>query len=77
VFTCPCGLVMDRDENAAVNLRQLVTGAGVAGYPGASAPNVRGADRETPPGVQVAVKREPGTAAAGQTGTASPRGEAA
>jgi putative transposase len=67
-FTCPCGLVMDRDENAAVNLKQLA-GAGVAGYPGASAPNARGADRETPPGVRVAVKREPGTATAGQTGT--------
>jgi putative transposase len=78
VFTCrECGLVMDRDENAAVNLEQLVTGAGVAGYPGPQGPNARGADRKTPPGVQVAVKREPCTATASQTGTASSRGEAA
>jgi putative transposase len=69
-FTCRgCGLVMDRDENAAVNLRQLVTGAGVAGYPGPECPNARGADRKTHPGGQVAVKREPRTASAGQTGT--------
>jgi hypothetical protein len=39
-----------------------------------------GADRETsaPPGAGlVALKREPGAASAGQTGGASPRGEAA
>jgi putative transposase len=69
VFTCPCGLVMDRDENAAVNLKQLVTGAGVAGYPGPDSPNARGADRKTHPGGQVAAKREPGTATAGRTRT--------
>ncbi len=69
VFTClGCGLVMDRDENAAVNLKQLA-GAGVAGYPGPSGPNARGADRKTHPGGRVAVKREPRTASAGQTGT--------
>ena len=77
VFTCrDCGLVIDRDENAAVNLKQL-TGAGVAGYPGPHGPNARGADHKTPPGVQVALKREPGTATADQTGSASPQGEAA
>ncbi|WP_406191423.1 zinc ribbon domain-containing protein [Streptomyces sp. NBC_01017] len=53
VFTCDlCGLVMDRDENAARNLAALAaartTGTGVAGdqdTPGVSKP--RGADRET------------------------------
>jgi putative transposase len=61
-FTCgECGLVMDRDENAAVNLRQLVMGAGVAGYPGPRGPNARGADRKTPHAGRVALKREPGT----------------
>jgi putative transposase len=69
VFTClGCGLVMDRDENAAVNLKHLA-GAGVAGYPGPSGPNARGADRKTHPGGRVAGKREPRTASAGQTGT--------
>jgi putative transposase len=71
-FTCrDCGLVTDRDENAAVNLRQLMTGAGVAGYPGPSGPNARGADHKTHPGGRVAVKREPCAATAGQTGTAT------
>lgn len=59
VFTCDaCGLVMDRDENAARNLADLVTattgthttrttGTGVAGDQGAKAPKPRGADRKT------------------------------
>jgi IS605 OrfB family transposase len=56
-----CGLVADRDANAAVNLARLA----------GSAPdsNGRGADRQTRPGEQVAVKRQPGTATAGQTGS--------
>jgi putative transposase len=52
VFTCDaCGLVIDRDENAARNLAGLapasITGTGVAGDPGAQAPKPRGADRKT------------------------------
>jgi putative transposase len=71
-FTCQsCGLVLDRDHNAAINLHHLVA---------ASTPeteNARGADQKTRASGQVAGKREPGTATAGQTGGASPRGEAA
>jgi len=67
VFTCPCGLVMDRDENAAVNLKQL-TGAGVAGYPGAAAPNARGGDVRPGLARQLPAKREPRTRV-GKTGT--------
>ncbi len=71
-FTClSCGLVADRDLNAAVNLKQLVA------VSTSETVNARGADRKTRASGQVAVKREPGTAAASQTGSASPRGEAA
>lgn len=64
-----CGLVADRDLNAAVNLARLA----------GSAPdsNGRGADQKTRSGGQVAVKRQPGTAAAGQTGSLPPQGESA
>ncbi|MFG1828567.1 IS607 family element RNA-guided endonuclease TnpB [Micromonospora chersina] len=69
-FTChACLLVLDRDLNAARNLAQLV----VAGS-GSETVNGRGADRKTRPGGPVAVKRLPGTAPAGQTGTAPPQG---
>lgn len=69
-WTCTaCGTVLDRDVNAAVNLARLA-GSG-------SDSNGRGADRQTPSGVQVAVKRQPGTAHAGQTGTLPPQGESA
>lgn len=56
-----CGLVLDRDVNAAVNL------AGLAGSGPDS--NGRGADRKTGPARQVAVKRQPGTRQRGETGT--------
>lgn len=64
-----CGMVLDRDVNAAVNLARLA----------GSAPdsNGRGADQKTRPGGQVAVKRQPGTAPAGQTGSLPPQGESA
>ena len=69
-----CGLVLDRDVNAAVNLaeygKQHLAGSGPDS-------NGRGADRQTPPGVQVAVKRQPGTRQRGQTGTLPPQGESA
>jgi putative transposase len=65
-----CGLVLDRDENAAVNLarygEQVIAGSGPE-------INGRGAGRKTPSGVLVAVKRQPGTAPAGQTGTVPPQ----
>lgn len=69
-----CGLVLDRDVNAARNLaeygKRQLAGSGPDS-------NGRGADRQTPPGVQVAVKRQPGTRQRGQTGTLPPQGESA
>ncbi|MGW5670798.1 zinc ribbon domain-containing protein [Micromonospora sp. NPDC003776] len=66
-----CGLVLDRDVNAARNLAALadeVTTAGSGPVAG------RGADRKTRPGGPVAMKRQPGTASAGQAGTVPPQG---
>ncbi|MFC4144694.1 IS607 family element RNA-guided endonuclease TnpB [Micromonospora mangrovi] len=66
-----CGLVMDRDANAARNLAGLAAQPDTAG----SGPVAgRGADQKTRPGGPVAVKRQPGTAPAGQTGTVPPQG---
>jgi putative transposase len=71
-FTCEsCGLVADRDLNAAINLANLVAAST------SETVNARGADRKTAPARRVAVKREPGTATAGQTRGAPPQGEAA
>ncbi|WP_238454687.1 IS607 family element RNA-guided endonuclease TnpB [Micromonospora sp. ATA51] len=73
-YTCTtCGFVLDRDVNAARNLAALaheVTDA----RSGRESSNGRGADRKTRPGGPVAVKRQPGTAPAGKTGTVSPQG---
>ncbi|MEU4482739.1 IS607 family element RNA-guided endonuclease TnpB [Micromonospora sp. NPDC023966] len=66
-----CGLVTDRDANAARNLAALAAEEATAG----SGPVAgRGADHKTRPGGPVAVKRQPGTASAGQTGTVPPQG---
>ena len=69
-----CGMVADRDRNAALNLaaygEQIIAGSGPE-------INGRGADRKTPPGAPVAEKRQPGTAQADQTGTVPPQGRTA
>ena len=69
-----CGLVADRDVNAARNLaalgRRELAGSGPDS-------NGRGADRKTGLARRVAVKRQPGTRQRGQTGTAAPQGTAA
>ncbi|ROO82782.1 transposase [Actinocorallia herbida] len=71
-FTCPaCGLVIDRDRNAALNLAALAAEFDTAGSGPVAA---RGADRKTRQRGQVAVKREPGTTPVDQTGTVLPQG---
>ncbi len=66
-----CGLVIDRDLNAALNLAALAAKFDTAGSGPVAA---RGADQKTRIRGQVAMKREPGTATAGKTGTVPPQG---
>jgi putative transposase len=76
-FRCPgCGLVLDRDLNAAYNLAALV--AAVAGS-GPGRTNAREGDVSPGLAGQTPMKREAGSGASapGQTGAAGPRGSAA
>ncbi|MET8907521.1 IS607 family element RNA-guided endonuclease TnpB [Micromonospora sp. NPDC004551] len=66
-----CGLTIDRDHNAALNLAALAAQYDTAGSGPVAA---RRADQKTRQRGQVAVKREPGTATADQTGTVPPQG---
>lgn len=69
-YTCKaCAMVTDRDVNAALNLAQYGRNELMIAASGAEIANGRGADRKTGLARQVAVKRQPGTATAGQTGT--------
>ncbi|BEL05494.1 IS607 family element RNA-guided endonuclease TnpB [Actinoplanes sichuanensis] len=71
-YTCEaCGLTVDRDRNAALNLAALAAEFDTAGSGPVAA---RGADQKTRVRGQVAVKREPGTTLVGQTGTVPPQG---
>ncbi|WP_088962708.1 RNA-guided endonuclease TnpB family protein [Micromonospora purpureochromogenes] len=71
IYTCTtCSLVLDRDVNAARNLAALAAKTTAGSGPVAG----RGADHGTPLAGLVAVKRQPGTASAGQTGTVPPQG---
>ncbi|HEY0933387.1 MAG TPA: zinc ribbon domain-containing protein [Trebonia sp.] len=69
-----CGMVADRDLNAALNLaalgRRELAGSGPDS-------NGRGAGRKSGPARRAAVKRQPGTGQPGQAGTAAPQGTAA
>jgi putative transposase len=63
VYRCEhCGMVEDRDINAARNLLKLAAS-------GAESLNASGATVRPGPAGHVAVKLEPGTAQAGKTGT--------
>lgn len=66
-----CGLVMDRDVNAARNLAALAAQIDTAGSGSVAG---RGADQKTRIRGQVAAKRQPGPASAGKTGTVPPQG---
>jgi putative transposase len=72
-FCCEaCGLVMDRDLNAARNLAKLVESVAQSGW---ETRNVRGADQKPQLAGQVAMKREAGTGFhSGETGTVQPQG---
>jgi putative transposase len=59
-----CGLVLDRDVNAAVNLLKLAAS-------GAERVTARGGTVRPGPAGRVPAKQEPGTAQAGKTGTAT------
>jgi putative transposase len=72
-FCCEaCGLVMDRDLNAARNLAKLVESVAQSGWETQTA---RGADQKPQLAGQVAMKREAGTGFhSGETGTVQPQG---
>jgi IS605 OrfB family transposase len=72
-FGCEtCGLVMDRDLNAARNLAKLVEFVAQSGWETQTA---RGADQKSQLAGQGAVKREAGTGSClGETGTVRPQG---
>jgi IS605 OrfB family transposase len=80
VFRCEdpqCGLVADRDLNAARNLAALVAVAPVAGS-GPETPNARGPDASPGLAGQTGLKREAGTSRTlGETGTADAQAPAA
>jgi putative transposase len=63
----PCGLILDRDVNAARNLLYLAAS-------GAERVNACGGTVRPRPARQVPVKQEPGTAHAGKTGTVPAQG---
>ena len=71
VYQCDsCGLVMDRDVNAARNLLSLAAS-------GAERLNARRAAARPGTAGHTAMKREPGTPHGDKTGTATPQGTAA
>ena len=77
VFHCEaCGLVIDRDLNASLNLKDLVEHVAASG---AETVNGRGGGRSQagPTSRCSPMKRQAGTEQSGKSGTASSKGEAA
>jgi putative transposase len=68
-----CGLVLDRDLNAARNLALLVEREAGTGDQEPEGSSGRGADRKTPPMGLVAVKRPPCQGTAGRQRPAADR----
>jgi putative transposase len=72
IYECDaCGLVMDRDVNAARNLLNL------AGSGPREAKRLPSGDKTRPRAGHAALKQEPGTPHGGKTGTAAPQEAAA
>jgi putative transposase len=72
-FVCTrCGLVLDRDVNAAINLLKLAIGtASGAGTGPAAGPKPRGAAVRPGPARHAALNQEPGIPSGSKTGTAA------
>lgn len=83
VYSCPhCGVEIDRDLNAAINLARLGEPTSEQSPAGSGPVAGRGANRKTRPAQAVTAggyetSTPPGTHGAGKTGTATPQGEAA
>jgi Putative transposase DNA-binding domain len=72
-FHCEaCGLMLDRDLNAARNLAKLAQHVAQSSW---ETQNARGADQKTQPAGQVATKREAGSPFGNETATAAPARE--
>jgi putative transposase len=75
-----CGLVIDRDHNASINLAALAARTGTASGAGTSQSNPaigRGEDKSMPTGRWSSQNRQDSTAPAGQTATAAEQSTAA
>jgi transposase len=75
-----CGLVIDRDHNASINLAALAAGTGTASGAGTGQGDLasgRGEDRSMPSGRWSSPNRQDSTAPAGQTATAAEQSTAA
>ena len=75
-----CGLVIDRDYNASINLAALAASTGTASGAGTSQSDLatgRGEDKSMPPGRWSSQNRQDSTAPAGQTATAAEQSTAA
>ncbi len=75
-----CGLIIDRDYNASINLAALAARTGTASGAGTSQSDLatgRGEDKSMPTGRWSSQNRQDSTAPAGQTATAAEQSTAA